>query len=285
MSISEAKLAANRANAQLSTGATTEAGKAKVSLNAVKTALTGRTVLLPTDDVAAYEATIARYSKKWQPETEEERVLVQDLADNEWRRNRLPTLESAVWALGYREVSDEFATEPDPTLRRTLIEGRIFIVYQRQLMNLQLQDSRLTRRRDKDEERLYKVQGDRRYLTAKRAQAEAQAKPASSAVSKDGFEFSNASPAPAAPVKTAPVPAPVPASPRTATSSMLLPKGLSGFDFSHLTREELDRAEKQMEEEFRNSGARIDAEVAAIRAESKAKVAAQFASAHQKKVA
>src|SRR6185437_6194490 len=42
--ISEAQLAANRANSQLSTGPTSEAGKAKSSLNAVKTGLTGRTV-------------------------------------------------------------------------------------------------------------------------------------------------------------------------------------------------------------------------------------------------
>ena len=42
--ISEARLAANRANAHLSTGPTTPEGKGKASLNAVKTALTGRTV-------------------------------------------------------------------------------------------------------------------------------------------------------------------------------------------------------------------------------------------------
>jgi len=42
--LSNAKLNANRANAQLSTGPTTAQGKAKACLNAVKTALTGRTV-------------------------------------------------------------------------------------------------------------------------------------------------------------------------------------------------------------------------------------------------
>src|SRR5882757_3801626 len=49
---SEACLEANRANAQLSTGPRSENGKAKSSLNAVKTALTGSTVLLPADDTA-----------------------------------------------------------------------------------------------------------------------------------------------------------------------------------------------------------------------------------------
>jgi hypothetical protein len=47
--LSDAQLAANRANAQHSTGPTSAAGKAKVSLNAVKTGLTGRTVLLSSE--------------------------------------------------------------------------------------------------------------------------------------------------------------------------------------------------------------------------------------------
>jgi len=41
-----AQITANQKNAQLSTGPTSPDGKAKSSLNAVKTGLTGRTVLL-----------------------------------------------------------------------------------------------------------------------------------------------------------------------------------------------------------------------------------------------
>ncbi|MDQ2776281.1 MAG: hypothetical protein M3Y57_15390, partial [Acidobacteriota bacterium] len=48
--------AANRRNCQLSTGPTSETGKANSSLNALKTGLTGRTVLLPAEDAAAYAA-------------------------------------------------------------------------------------------------------------------------------------------------------------------------------------------------------------------------------------
>jgi hypothetical protein len=40
---SNAQIEANQRNAQFSTGPTSEAGKAKSSLNAVKTGLTGRT--------------------------------------------------------------------------------------------------------------------------------------------------------------------------------------------------------------------------------------------------
>ncbi|MBV8808776.1 MAG: hypothetical protein JO033_08885 [Acidobacteriaceae bacterium] len=49
----DAQIKANRENAKLSTGSKTESGKAKSSLNAVKTGLTGRTVLLSGDDAEA----------------------------------------------------------------------------------------------------------------------------------------------------------------------------------------------------------------------------------------
>jgi hypothetical protein len=50
--ISEAKLAANRANAAHSTGPTTGEGQQRSSLNAMKHGLTGRTVLLPREKKA-----------------------------------------------------------------------------------------------------------------------------------------------------------------------------------------------------------------------------------------
>jgi len=70
------QLAANRANAQLSTGPTSSEGKAKVSHNALKTGLTGRTVLLPTDDVAAYKQHVERVLLDYQPATDAENTLV-----------------------------------------------------------------------------------------------------------------------------------------------------------------------------------------------------------------
>ncbi|MBV9266892.1 MAG: hypothetical protein JO061_12055, partial [Acidobacteriaceae bacterium] len=80
-----AQIAANQKNAQLSTGPTSETGKAKSSLNAVKTGLTGRTVLLPGDDAALYESHVAQFVKHFEPTGEQEQNLVQSLADTEWR--------------------------------------------------------------------------------------------------------------------------------------------------------------------------------------------------------
>lgn len=75
------RLSANRANAQKFTGPLTPEGKAVSSLNAVKSGLTGRTVLLPSDDVTAYHAHIARFQRELQPVGDQETHLVQSLAD------------------------------------------------------------------------------------------------------------------------------------------------------------------------------------------------------------
>src|SRR3954471_15071403 len=114
---SERRLAANRANAQLSTGPTTSEGKAKSSLNAVKTGLTGRTVLLSSEDAALYQAHVERFQQELQPVGEREAQLVQSLADTQWRLDRIPGLEFGLFALGRKRYADLFEEEEDPQVR------------------------------------------------------------------------------------------------------------------------------------------------------------------------
>ena len=157
---SNPRVDANRANAQLSTGPVSEAGKAKSSLNAVKTGLTGRTVLLPSDDVEAYHAHVARFAERWAPADDAERDLVQSLADTEWRLLRIPTLEFGIYALGRLEFADLFP-EQDASVRPALIDAHIFRSYRRDLSNLSLQEGRLRRQREKDTEALQQLQQKR----------------------------------------------------------------------------------------------------------------------------
>ena len=157
----DAQIAANQRNAQLSTGPTSETGKAKTSLNAVKTGLTGRTVLLPSDDAALYEAHIAQFTKHLAPVDEAEQNLVQSLADTEWRLLRIPSLEMGIYALGRLEFAELFPNE-DEAVRKQLIETKIFLAYQRQLNNLSIQENRLRRQREKDTAALKELQVQRR---------------------------------------------------------------------------------------------------------------------------
>jgi hypothetical protein len=158
---SSAQIAANQRNAHLSTGPTSETGKAKSSLNAVKTGLTGRTVLLPSDDAGLYEAHVSEFMKRFAPADDDEQKLVQSLADTEWRLLRIPALEMGIYALGRVECAELFANE-DEAVRKHLIEAKIFLNYQRQLNNLSIQEGRLRRQREKDTAALRELQENRK---------------------------------------------------------------------------------------------------------------------------
>ncbi len=196
--VSAAQLAANRANAQLSTGPRTEAAKAKVSLNAVKTGLTGCTVLLPTDDAALYRTHIAEFENEFQPTGMQERHLVQSLADLRWRLNRIPGLETAVFAKGRIELSDLYPDQP-AELRSLLIELEVSTLYAKDLRNLRLHEARLSRRREKELAELKSLQTERteRNDEQKEKPAEPTAAvapelaPPPAAAGQNGFEFSN----------------------------------------------------------------------------------------------
>ena len=158
--ISAARLAANRANATLSTGPRTAEGKAQSSINALKTALTGRTVLLPSDDAAAYEQYVDRFVREFQPVGIREAELVQSIADTNWRLRRIPTLEFALYARGRTQFAEKFAAEPADA-QPGMIELETYLSYEKQFRNLQLQETRLRRQRDKDLADLRQAQQDR----------------------------------------------------------------------------------------------------------------------------
>src|SRR5579875_710988 len=145
--------AANRANAQSSTGPKTEQGKAISSQNALKTALTGRTVLLPTDDRARYQQHLTHYFHFWKPVGEHECALVQLIADTWWRLLRIPCLEAALFAKGHHEL----ASECDPNLLRL----EIYLKYEKQFRNLALQERRLSNYAARLKAELEEVKGQR----------------------------------------------------------------------------------------------------------------------------
>ena len=165
-----AQTKANRENAQSSTGPRTEEGKAKSSLNAVKTGLTGRTVLLPGDDMEAYQQHLASLEAHYQPVTDAEKLLVQSIANGEWRAARIPSLEAGIYALGRLEFAAQFEHE-DLAVRPALLDAKTFLAYQRQLNNLTLQENRLRRQREKDIAELKQLQAESEAARKKRFNA------------------------------------------------------------------------------------------------------------------
>jgi hypothetical protein len=91
--MTEQKLAANRRNAQLSTGPRTEQGKAVVSLNALTHGLRSRHVVLPNEDPAGFQLLCDNLTAEWQPQTPTEGHLVTQIAVAIWKLDRLELLE------------------------------------------------------------------------------------------------------------------------------------------------------------------------------------------------
>ena len=91
-----AQAAANLANAQQSTGPTTDAGKTASSQNALKHGLTARTVLLPGEDEAGYLKMCEGMIASFAPATTPEKELVQLLCDTQWRLQRCGRIEAAI---------------------------------------------------------------------------------------------------------------------------------------------------------------------------------------------
>jgi hypothetical protein len=171
---SEKQISANRANAQKSTGPTSPEGKAIASHNAVKSGLTGQTILLKTDDVAAYHRLIERVTNKFHPDGDEECALVQDLADTEWRLARIAPLEASFLAMGRMELAAEVAAIEDPEQRDQILEAKAASAYAKDLRNLTIQQSRLNRHRTAKILEIKELQAKRKEKARHQAMAACQ---------------------------------------------------------------------------------------------------------------
>jgi len=192
--ISPAQLAANLANSLKSTGPRTSEGKSKVSLNAVKSGLTGRTVVLPSDDAELYQAHLRAFQKICAPVGHLEACLTQTLADTQWRLDRIQALEMALFSKGRQEFSDLFKAE-SPT-NNSMTDLHTATVYEKQFRNFQIQESRLSRRYHTSWTQLMAIQ------KARLAQTQADLERAAEAyllakhrnqpfdLAQNGFEFS-----------------------------------------------------------------------------------------------
>src|SRR5579884_1090662 len=138
-----------------------------------KTGLTGRAVLLPAEDAVLYESHLASFRDHYKPAGEAELHLVQSLADTEWRLQRIPSREAGIYALGRLELANLFPDEEE-SVRKQLIEAKIFLTYQRQLNNLSIQENRLRRQREKDTAALKEIQEARKTRTAERLDSAAR---------------------------------------------------------------------------------------------------------------
>jgi hypothetical protein len=109
MSISPQKYAANQANAQKSSGPTSDDGKSKSSQNATTHGLTGKTVVLPGEDMDDFQRFSLEVIACLTPEGVIEREFAQMVANAQWRLRRIKSVEDGMLTSGGTAAIDPSA--------------------------------------------------------------------------------------------------------------------------------------------------------------------------------
>ena len=91
------QIEANRRNAQKSTGPTSVTGKAASSMNALKTGIHAKSLVLPTEDPAELDELVEDSYRSFHPTTPEARSLVDEFIYCEWSLRRLRAAETQSW--------------------------------------------------------------------------------------------------------------------------------------------------------------------------------------------
>jgi hypothetical protein len=101
---SDKQIAANRLNAQQSTGPRSLVGKTKVSRNALTHGLTARAVVLPDENPVDFESFCARLLASLDPQGALEDLVAENIVTDAWRLRRAPRFEALLYKHGCAEL-------------------------------------------------------------------------------------------------------------------------------------------------------------------------------------
>ena len=111
MEVSQARLAANRANSTRARGPTSERGKSISRRNSLKHGLTGEGIVLPEEDQAEVESRIETLRDELQPQSALGSMLIRKIATFSVRSERAAGRENAAMAERVRNAVDAFDEE------------------------------------------------------------------------------------------------------------------------------------------------------------------------------
>src|SRR5271169_1647713 len=159
--ISEKQLAANRGNALLSTGPTSEAGRNRSRMNALRHGLTGQVTTMTDEDRAAHDQFSNALIKDLAPEGAMEVQFAQRVATDSWRLNRISAIEDNLFALGQLQNGGQAC--PDvPQIDAALTTAHVFTQESKQLQLLTLYEQRINRSLQKNLAMLHSLQATRK---------------------------------------------------------------------------------------------------------------------------
>jgi len=144
--------------------------------------LTGNQIMIRSEDVDRYETLIADYHAQFEPVGPEETYLLQSIIDIRWRLASIPAYEAALADMCRTEMIrevPELADNPAPVL-----DMQVRSHFEKKFRNLQLQEGRLARRREREMKELLERQAARKA----REEEERKALPAPA---QNGFVFTS----------------------------------------------------------------------------------------------
>jgi hypothetical protein len=197
----------NCANAALSTGPTTPEGKRTASLNAIRHGLTGRTVVLPGDDLELYRAFCQRFADELEPSGVLEESMVQTVADSGWRLDRSAALEANLLSLDLAQNFGTVNIDAESDAEAALTQAKGLRDTSPQLVRLSLYSQRISRLMQTTLAQLREIQKERREREAEALDQAADlhklnqaqglvwepgdaSNPSDPFIQVDGFEFS-----------------------------------------------------------------------------------------------
>jgi hypothetical protein len=104
-------------------------------MNALRHGLTARVVVLPTEDMAAYQS----FSNEIVDSLD-----AQTVADNQWRINRIRSIEDGMLAQGHFEPAGDF-DGPNSEIHAAMTATRAFRDHSQAFVNLSIYEQRLHR--------------------------------------------------------------------------------------------------------------------------------------------
>jgi hypothetical protein len=113
--ISVTRRAANQGNAQNSTGPSSAAGKAVSRMNALKTGLYAKSLVIRGESREEFDELAAQFNDQYCPVTPQARILVDILIRQTWILRRIDRIESEHWEESFRRIDGRHGDKSNAT--------------------------------------------------------------------------------------------------------------------------------------------------------------------------
>lgn len=161
MPVSEQQLAANRANAQLSTGPTSVEGRKRSSQNALRHGITAQTTVMTEEDRIRHDEFCANMIDTLAPVGALETFLASSAAEEAWRLNHARAQCGNIVAIGHFDGTGDIYDAEHPEIHTAITSARTVRDHAKTLELISLYEQRIRKSFEKYLEKLEKLQTER----------------------------------------------------------------------------------------------------------------------------